>query len=234
MFQGWRTGLQNLLAEFDSQAVCYFMLLDLKHLLSVHQININGVIQPGAHYGQEQSIYDQLGIPDDNRFYFEPQKDVFEILSRNVGKRGYLFNCALGNDNKKVVMNIERDNQSQSSSILEPSLHLQQYPHIRFTGREEVNMFRLDDIFPANKLNNNWLMNIDCQGYELEVLKGSQKILPYVQALVCEVNRADVYKGCPMVGDIDQFLSRFQFTRLEVDWSQGITWSDAFYFKVIT
>ena len=94
-------------------------------------------------------------------------------------------------------------------------------------------MFRLDDIFPSNKLNNNWLMNLDCQGFELEVLKGSQKILPYVKALVCEVNRAEVYKGCPMVGEIDEFLLKFQFARLEIDWSQGITWSDAFYFKTI-
>ena len=56
------------------------MLLDIVQLLKQYNIKPDAVLQPGAHYGQEQSVYDELGIPDDNRFYFEPQKDVFEIL----------------------------------------------------------------------------------------------------------------------------------------------------------
>ena len=112
------------------------------------------------------------------------KKDVFKILTQNVGFRGHLFNFALGNENKEMIMNIERDNQSQSSSLLPPGIHIAQYPHIRFLDTEKVNVFRLDDIFPDNKLNKNWLMNLDCQGFELEVLKGSQNILPYVQAII--------------------------------------------------
>lgn len=207
------------------------MLLDLKHLLSTHQISVNAVIQPGAHYGQESSLYDSLGIPDENRYYYEPQPHVFEVLKGNIGNRGHLFNCALGNFNGKSTIFIEHNNSSQSSSLLRSKIHSIQYPHIVFSDSAEVDVFRLDDIFPPIAPKFNWLMNIDCQGFELEVLKGSAKILPYVKAIVCEVNVAEVYEGCPMMSEVDNYLSTFGFKRVFTN-LEGITWGDALYVNI--
>lgn len=206
------------------------MLLDLEYLLSKYKIVVDAVLQPGAHFGQESSLYDRIGIPDNNRYYFEPQPHVFKVLRDNIGDRGHLFNFALGNENRPMKMNIERDNQSQSSSLLSPGLHTTQYPHIRFTESLDVNVFRLDDVFPANKLNRKWLLNIDCQGFELEVLSGGRKILPYTEAIICEVNRAEVYMGCPMVEEIDEFLKPFDLSRVETNW-EGVSWGDALYIR---
>lgn len=206
------------------------MLLDLKKLITDLNISVEGVIQAGAHYGQEQSVYDELLIPPCNRYYFEPQPKVYEVLVKNIAGRGHTFNFALGNTTGKVKMYVENDNQSQSSSLLEPGLHAIQYPHIRFTETIDVDLFRLDDVFPSSKLNCNWLYSLDCQGFELEVLKGSQKILPFVQALLCEVNIAEVYKGCAMLDEIDSFLLNFGLKRVALN-LEGVSWGDAFYIK---
>jgi hypothetical protein len=45
-----------------------------------------------------------------------------------------------------------------------------------------------------------------------------------------EVNRDEVYKGCPMVEELDDYLKEYGFERVETTWD-GVTWGDAFYVK---
>ena len=73
-------------------------------------------------------------------------------------------------------------------------------------------------------------MNIDVQGYELEVMKGASKFLPHIQFIYCEVNRAEVYEGCPRIEELDEYLGTYGFERVETTWDGG-TWGDAFYIK---
>ena len=74
-------------------------------------------------------------------------------------------------------------------------------------------------------------LNIDVQGFELEVLKGACGSLKNIDSMIVEVNRDEVYSGCPMIEDIDNFLQDFNFTRVEVGW-QSKSWGDAFYAKI--
>ena len=75
------------------------------------------------------------------------------------------------------------------------------------------------------------VIKIDVQGYELEVLKGAEKSLQQIDYMIAEVNRDEMYSGCPMIGDIDNYLKGFGFTRELVAW-QSESWGDAFYIKV--
>ena len=126
------------------------------------------------------------------------------------------------------MMNVESANQGMSSSILKPKLHVNQYPHIVFNDTEEVDMKKLDEIdFDFSKFN---LINIDVQGYELEVFKGSIEKLNNVDYIISEINRAEVYENCAKVDEIDNFLNQFGFKRVETNWA-GHTWGDALYIK---
>jgi FkbM family methyltransferase len=190
-------------------------------------MNIKGIIHIGGHYGQEYDLYRVLNVPV---IFFEPLSNNYRILKDKVKNNDNVqtFQCALGNENKKILMNVETANNSQSSSILKPKKHLEQYPHITFDYTEEVHMFRLDDI-EIEKENYNFL-NIDVQGYELEVLKGSVDILKNIDYIISEVNRDEVYENCAKVEELDQFLNQFNFERNETNWMGGI-WGDAFYIK---
>ena len=42
-------------------------------------------------------------------------------------------------------------------------------------------------------------INIDVQGYELEVFKGSVEFLKTIDYIMTEVNRDELYKNCPMI-----------------------------------
>jgi len=202
------------------------MLLDFKNLVKKYNMKITGVIHIGAHYGQEHSLYESESIT--NIVYFEPLSKNYKVLKENVGDKSRIFNCALGNENKKVVMNVESANQGMSSSILKPKIHSIQYPHIVFNETEEVEMRRLDEInLDFLKFN---LINIDVQGYEMEVFKGSVKTLNHIDYIISEINRDEVYENCSRVEELDVFLKEFGFERVETNW-EGKTWGDALYIK---
>ena len=48
--------------------------------------------------------------------------------------------------------------------------------------------------------------------------------------MILEVNLAEVYEGCPLVGEIDEFLKDYSFERVGTYW-QSESWGDAIYVK---
>tara|TARA_Y100001937_G_scaffold121819_1_gene181191 strand:- start:167 stop:802 length:636 start_codon:yes stop_codon:yes gene_type:complete len=207
------------------------MLLDFNQLIKKHNLKITGAIHIGAHHGQEVFLYEENEIK--NLILFEPLRDNFLKLKENVKNPSTrLVNLALGSKTDMVFMNVETANQGQSSSILEPKLHLQQYPQIVFNRKEKVSMTTLDKFFEKEEIKkeNFNLINIDVQGYELEVFKGATETLRTIDYIFAEVNRAELYKDCASVVELDEFLSNFGFERVETNW-EGITWGDALYVK---
>jgi FkbM family methyltransferase len=203
------------------------MILQLKDLVKKYNMNISGVIHIGAHYGEEVSNYVNLGI--DDIVLFEPLKKNFEILEKNVSNLNANINgycVALGNKNENVNMFLS-SNDLESSSVLKPKIHLDLHPDVVFFGQEEVEMKKLDDFF----LTSYNFINLDVQGYEIEVLKGSEKTLENIDYLYCEVNRNEVYEGNAYIGEIDEYLSNYKMRRVETSWWYDGPWGDALYIK---
>jgi FkbM family methyltransferase len=202
------------------------MILDLVELTKKYNMNIQGVIHIGAHFGEENGVYNQLKIK--NRIYFEPNSKNFGVLKQNLGDKYNLIQKALGNENKKMTMFVETANSGQSNSLLKPSLHLYQYPHIQFTETEDVDMVRIDDI-GLDLLGFNFI-NIDVQGYELEVFKGAENTLKNIDYIMSEINRDEVYENCARIEELINFLSPYGFKLVETDWA-GNSWGDGLFIK---
>jgi FkbM family methyltransferase len=191
-------------------------------------MNIKGIIHIGAHHGEEVEDYINSGIQD--IVMFEPLSYNFEVLEQNLRDANANISAhqvALGNEEKMVTMYLS-DNEQMSSSILKPKKHLQNHPTVHFNGVEEVEMKRLDS-FSAEILNFNFI-NMDVQGYELEVLKGGVETLNHVDYVYCEVNRDEVYENNAYVEQLDDFLATYKMERVETEWS-GDIWGDALYVR---
>ena len=202
------------------------MLLNLDSLKEKYDLKIKGVLHIGAHIGQEFQTYERLGIK--NVMFFEPIKNTFNRLKENVVDKAILINTALGNKEDEVEMFTETINEGQSSSVLEPDYHLVQHPSIQFDGKETVKMTKLDKFIEHKEKFN--FINIDVQGYELEVFKGGSEYLNTIDYVMTEVNRAELYKGCAKIEELDSYLGSYGFNRVETTWAGG-TWGDAFYIK---
>ena len=72
-------------------------------------------------------------------------------------------------------------------------------------------------------------LNMDVQGYELEVLKGGSQTLKSIDYVYTEVNRAEVYKKCAMIEDVSDHLREFGLIKVAEAWHGD--WGDAFYIK---
>ena len=201
------------------------MLISVPAILS--RVAIRGVIHVGAHHGWEIDHYLAAGI--ERMVLVEPNPNSFAILQEKLRQPSMeCFNVALGNHVGTAELFLESANMGQSCSLLEPAVHLQQYPHIIFEGSVSVPVTKLD-LLPIERSAFNFL-NIDVQGYELEVLRGGVDTLRGIDAVLCEVNRDELYKGCPMVEEIDVFMFTHGFTRDETCWAGG-TWGDALYLR---
>lgn len=191
-------------------------------------LNIDGCIHIGAHEGQEYPLYKHLNI--NNLLFYEALPDNFQKLQDTV-KGDTLIdirNIALGNKSGTVEMHLE--DRGLSSSVLKPKHHLEQYPQIAFDEKAIVNITRLDDEqFDRSKYN---FINIDVQGYEIEVFKGAAETLKHIDLIITEINKEEMYEGCALVEDMDTFLSTHGFSRIATYWQQdGGTWGDGLYLK---
>jgi hypothetical protein len=133
----------------------------------------------------------------------------------------------LGSEKKIATMNLSSNNL-ESSSLLKPKLHLEHHDHVKFEGTEEVEVDLLDN-YELSDVN---FMNMDVQGYELEVLKGAKETLKQIDYVYCEVNRGELYENNAMIEEIDEYLGTYGFERVETHWpEEWFQWGDAVYIK---
>jgi FkbM family methyltransferase len=201
------------------------MLLRISDLKREFGINPKVVAHVGAHYGEEVDEYLENGV--EKIYLFEPLAANCEVIMPKIrNKPVFLWKTALGAASGTGSMWVS-SNEKQSSSLLEPKKHVDQYPHITFGEQMEVSISRLDDCVGYGTVD---FLNMDVQGYELEVLKGGTMTLGSVQAIVTEVNREELYSKCVQVEELDAFLADFGFQRVKTEWAGG-SWGDALYLK---
>ena len=205
------------------------MLLDIDSLVYKYKLKINGIIHVGAHVGEEVPSYIKNFGNNISIHLFEPQKKYFRILEdkfkENMNVKIYNFGC--GEIKQSLEIN-QASNDGESSSILNPKLHLDLHPEVQFIGKEIIQVEKLDDF----KISDSNFISIDVQGYELNVLKGSSKTFEYLDYIYLEVNKEEVYEGCPLIYDIDKYLSQLNFLRVETKFAYDtLPWGDAFYIR---
>ncbi len=210
------------------------MLIDLQNAADQHGLTIRNVIHCGAHHGEEVDDYRRHGA--EHIILVEPQPKCLKLLRKRFREddRVQIVACAAGPheaDGTSATMYVERKNKGQSSSLLKPLKHLADYPKIKFRKRIDVPVRSLDAIMsdrPDRQQFN--FISLDVQGFELEVLRGATETLEHIDAILTEINREEMYEGCPMAEDLDGFLTPYGFNRVDTNWSGG-GWGDALYIK---
>jgi len=191
-----------------------------------YQLDIKSVCHVGAHKGQEISEYLNIGIS--SGIFLEPVPENFRVLDQAVSKiPGYnAIRIAVGNFEGQINLNLA-SNDCQSSSVLEPHLHLREAPQVEFNKVIKVRMNTLDRILQGTNV---WdLLVIDVQGFEIKVLEGAINTLKSSKYIFVEVNRAETYRHCARVNEIDAFLQAHGYRRVLTRWWRS--WGDAFYIR---
>lgn len=211
----------------------YKMLIsinEVKKILVNYNIDITGIFHIGAHECEELTHYKELGIKEEDIIWVEaiPSK-VKEAKQKGILN---IYNEVITNkDNDNILFNIS--NNVQSSSIFAFGTHSKEHPQVKYIDKMYVKTITVDTFFKKNKIKplkyNFW--NLDIQGAELIALQGSSLSLENVKILYLEVNEKELYKGCGMITQIDDFLKKYKFTRVLTKMTKH-GWGDALYLRL--
>jgi len=208
------------------------MLIDIRDLAKKYKIQSKGVLHIGAHIGQEAEVYDSVGMK--KMIFVEGNPSIYNKLCENIQKYpgAVAYNALISDDDgKEVDFNIS-SNDGQSSSILQLGTHKEQHPEVHFVGKMGLKTVRVDTFFEGKDFSGIDFLNIDIQGMELPALKSMGELLLNFKYAYLEVNRAQVYEGCAEIEEVEAYLKKFGFVRVEESWVGN--WGDAFYIKNYT
>jgi FkbM family methyltransferase len=208
-------------------------MINLSEELPKFNINPTGVIHVGGHQGQEYEEYKEAGIV--KQIWIEGNPSFSDQMRHKFGtdENVIIFNELIFDEEKEV--NFGLANNGASSSILPLKEHKKYYPNIHYDGYLLKTCKRLDTLLDENNIDikqyNGLVM--DVQGVELNVLKSFEKYIKQMDFIQSEINVEELYEGCCLIDDFDNFLLTFGFKRVVTKlWDDGaVGWGDALYIK---
>jgi FkbM family methyltransferase len=200
---------------------------EINNILLLNNIKIDGILHIGSHDCEELEFYNKLGVKNTDIIWIDAiTKKVYEATNKGIPN---VYNALITDkDDENVIFNVA--NNFQSSSVLNFGTHSQEHPDVVYSWKVQKKTITINSFFDRNNIDgtkyNFW--NFDIQGAELLALKGSTKYIQYAQVIYLEVNEKELYKNCGLIGDIDIYLSKYNFKRvITVMTNHG--WGEALY-----
>ncbi len=212
--------LHRTLRRFGRELVPYHHALHAEarrmRLLREHHVDL--VIDVGANVGQYATALRESGFTG-RIVSFEPLAVAFAELSRAAAAdhRWIAFQVALGDRDGTAEINVAAN--SVSSSIL-PMLpvHLGSAPASAFTGKQSVDIRRLDSLFDEIcRPSETPFLKIDTQGYERAVLDGSYRALSRVVGIQVEMSVVPMYDGEAPIDEMIALMRELGFTLMALE-----------------
>lgn len=164
------------------------------------------VLDIGANTGQFASMIREI-LPEVMIYSFEPIETSFRELKSNAAALGPIECLPYALGESDAVMEMHKNDFSASSSILEMhSRHAEAFPMTARSVIEKVQVRSLDAIVSQLTLKPKVLAKIDVQGYEMNVLKGAEKSLAAIDALIVETSFETLYEQQPLFDEVYRFL----------------------------
>jgi FkbM family methyltransferase len=209
------------------------MLLPLHHLIDTYALDIRGIVHVGASLGQEINQYNDAGIED--VIWIEADPEIYSALCERLKPYPHsrCFQACISNQDGLPVQFKVTSNQGQSSSILNLKEHAIFYPNIVVVREVQLQTVTLDTLLQqegievSGKYN---FLNMDIQGAELLAMQGMTKNLHKFRYVYLEVNKRELYEGCALEEEVDNYLKESHFKPVESKWRPA-GWGDKFYIR---
>ena len=163
--------------------------------------NIKIVFDIGANIGQ--SVFDYAEHFKNAKIYsFEPVKSTFHELAKNTNKytNVQIYNIGFGVEKKQQLINLISDSRSNSIKF-----------HTDSQNKELIEIDTIDNFSSTNSITQLDFVKIDTEGYEIEVLKGSENLLKHQRIhfilTECEISKSEEhYTG---LSELCLYLDKF-------------------------
>lgn len=192
----------------------------------IESLKIKGVLHIGSHNCEEETFYNSINIK--NIIWVDA---LNTINNENKENKDNVYDALITDkDNVDCIFNIS--NNSESSSIFDMKKHTHYYPDISYINNIKIKSTTIDTFYKDNNIDvgkyDMW--NICVQGSELLALIGGVNNICSLKAIYIKIYTTEIYEGCPMVNDIDSYLSGFNFKRVLTEIS-AFKWGYALYVR---
>lgn len=186
------------------------MLIPLQDLATQHGIVPHSVIHAGAHLAEEAPAYRAAGVT--NVLWIEGNPDLIDRLEGILAPYGQkVVQALLGAEPGREVTFHVSNFDSMSSSVLEFGTHTSASPEVLFVGAQTHRLQALDEVARQAGFLGADFLNLDLQGYELECLKGGERVVAKLNTIYTEVNVDELYSGCVLLPELDLWLNERGF-----------------------
>tara|TARA_B100000945_G_C20347810_1_gene580664 strand:+ start:411 stop:1157 length:747 start_codon:yes stop_codon:yes gene_type:complete len=182
--------------------------IELEELIK--NLNINMIIDIGSNKGQFILILDKF-FKNIKVLSFEPISEVLKKQKKFFASRENItfFNFALGSSNSETILNITR--KKDSSSILQIANENLLGRNFDIIEKRQISVKTLESALRNIKLKDSILLKLDVQGYEFEVLKGAENLLPKIKYIITEVAKNQIYKNQVAENIVIKYLKERNF-----------------------
>lgn len=139
---------------------------------------------------------------------FEPVPEVFDRLCRRVARSKAIrcYQIALSDRTGVADFHVSSGTSDGSSSLMEPQEHLTDHPTVKFERKIQVKCTTLDAWAEANDVARVDFLWLDMQGFEMQMLEASPRILSSVRAVHTEVSTRETYKGVALYPEFRKWM----------------------------
>lgn len=160
----------------------------------IQKLDINTIIDIGSNEGQFILSISRI-LPNRKIIAFEPIKDCYDKLVANTSALNVVYNnCGLSDANTTAEINVSKNFVSSSILPME-NFHKKLYPESKYTGRQTIELKKLDDVMKGIEVNENVLLKVDVQGYEHKVIMGGEETIRRAAVVIIEYSYEPIYEG---------------------------------------
>ena len=141
----------------------------------------------------------------------EPLKEFEEDLKAILRERKGSYVAAAAGSSSGVVDFYKHVNHLSGSSLYQETMG-----DIADGQKISVPVIRIDDIIKEKSLSGPFLVKIDTQGSELDVLDGFQSHLAQTEVVVLEVSMFEFMKGAPQFYDVVDYMKQRNFVAYDI------------------
>ena len=202
------------------------MFIRPSDLVGMWGISPKLLVHVGAHKAEELELYQDAGW--EAVYWIEAQPSLVKDLREKIQHPSKVYEAAIW-DESLSEMKMYISSNSESSSLLRMQKHLEIYPDIKTESEITVKPVRLDELISRDTPIE--MLNIDVQGAELRVIKSLGERIKEVKWIYLEVNKIELYEGLSLISELDNFLAKWRFIRVETRWWKNDGWGDALYIR---
>jgi FkbM family methyltransferase len=199
------------------------VLISVRELERFWGVNPRTIVHVGAHNAEELTAYSEAGWGP--VIWIEAQPQKASDLSKRIPADHRIIQAAVWDtEGEKLDLNIMTN--TESTSLLSLGTHAKEHPTVELSHTIPITTQTLKNLLantPAPEM-----LALDIQGVELRALKGYGDEVSKVKWIYCEVNRAELYQGCALISDLDDYLGKYGFIRTATRWTIH-NWGDALF-----